>query len=154
MISGCKNCGSSFKLSIMRGDAEHHSQVYCSESCQRKATYKRNALDYEWRLGKLVAMAKNRAKAKDLPFNITKNYMVKLWKEQDGKCAFSGKELVLEAGEGRVNPDAPSIDRILPELGYVKGNVRLVTYHVNVCLSEFGDKALVELAKTIAGVAA
>jgi hypothetical protein len=111
-------------------------------------------LDYKWRMGKLLAAAKYRAKKKDLPIDINKSHLVRLWEKQDGKCAFSGRPLVLQSGAGRVHPDSPSLDRIVPELGYIKGNVRIVTYHVNVCLSEFGDEALLELARTLTGVAA
>ena len=34
----------------------------------------------------------------------------------------------------------PSIDRIKPELGYIKGNVRLVTYQVNMAKGVYTDE--------------
>lgn len=53
---------------------------------------------------------------------------------------------------------APSIDRIIPHIGYIKGNVRLITYHMNISLSDFGEKefnVLIEsyLRTTTVGVA-
>ncbi len=111
-----------------------------------RAYYARKMLEPEFRIGKLIAMAKNRAKKKDLLFDIDLPYMMEMWSKQNAKCIISGVEFVLESGEGRVHRHTPSIDRISPELGYTKGNVRLVTYHINVALSEFGEEALIELA--------
>lgn len=149
----CRHCGIVFKLTEVtyRGGkvGKHNRQVYCSTTCARAALYANNALDPAWRLNKLCHMAKHRAKEKDVPFNISAEYLNNLWEIQEGRCAVSGRAFVLEAGSGRVHPDTVSVDRIVPELGYVTGNVRLVTYHVNVCLSEFGYSALVELLKNI-----
>jgi hypothetical protein len=91
-------------------------------------------------LTKLCAAAKNRAKVKNLPFNITSKYIWQLWEESGGRCALTKQKFDLTkwGGKGQVNPQAPSIDRIDPKLGYVKGNVRLITYHMNVALTDFG----------------
>ena len=37
---------------------------------------------------------------------------------------------------------APSLDRIIPELGYVPGNVRVVCHIVNVARSNLSDASL------------
>lgn len=37
----------------------------------------------------------------------------------------------LERGRGRINPNSPSIDRIDPTLGYVKGNVIIISNLAN-----------------------
>ena len=34
-------------------------------------------------------------------------------------------------GKGRTRPDSPTLDRILPELGYTKGNVAFLSYRAN-----------------------
>jgi len=96
---------------------------------------------------KLLAMAKNRAKTKGLPFDLTIEHMMELW---DGSCAISGVELDLEPAGGRVARRAPSIDRIIPEYGYVQGNIRIVTYQVNVAMSEFGEQGLRKLVEEVA----
>ena len=98
------------------------------------------SLDYKRRLAKLTQMAKHRAKVKELPYDIDKEHVRKLWEDSEGCCALTGQKLCLEkwGGKGQVHPQAPSLDRIEPKLGYVKGNVRLITYHMNISLSDFG----------------
>ena len=85
-------------------------------------------------------MAKNRAQTKQLSFDIDKQYLWKLWEENDGCCALTGQrfDLTKWGNRGQVSPQAPSLDRIKPSLGYTKGNVRLITYHMNISLSDFG----------------
>jgi hypothetical protein len=108
-------------------------------------SYEANMLKPEFRLSKLMAMAKNRAKTKGLEFNLSLDYLMDLW---DGHCALSGIELELNRSDkGKVNPYAPSLDRIVPELGYTMGNVRIVCYQMNVALSEFGLDQFDELVR-------
>lgn len=87
-------------------------------------------------------MAKARARAKSLPFDIDQEHLIWLWEQTDGICRLTGQKFDLTkwGGKGQVNPRAPSVDRIIPSKGYVKGNVRLITYHMNVSLSDFGTK--------------
>ena len=91
-------------------------------------------------------MAKNRSKTKELPFDIDSDYVYSLWKQQEGTCLLSGVPFELTSNVGVV-PHAPSLDRIIPELGYVRGNVRLITYHLNISISEFGQEGFEQLIK-------
>lgn len=63
-------------------------------------------------------------------FDIDYNYLLKLAKKQDWKCALTGLGLVFERGKGRINYGC-SIDRIDNDDGYVKGNIQLVINCVN-----------------------
>lgn len=123
----------------------------CSTKCLSRKEYINNMLSPDWRLKKLLAAAKNRAKDKNLPFNLTFEYLKTLYTLNEGRCAITKRILDFNSyGKyGQVNPDAPSVDRIVPEKGYIEGNIRLVTYHVNVALSEFGLETLKQLAKDI-----
>lgn len=100
-------------------------------------------------------MAKNRAKSKNVPFDITPEYLVKLWEDNEGCCALTGQQFDLSSWglKGQVNPQAPSVDRIKPKLGYVKGNVRLITYHMNIALSDFGIEEFENLINSYRGAA-
>jgi hypothetical protein len=98
-------------------------------------------------------MAKSRAKKKSLPFDIDAEYLLSLWKDQQGCCKLTGVKFDLTkwGTKGQVNPDAISVDRINPGLGYTKGNVRLVTYHMNISLSDFGIQEFERLIKNYKG---
>lgn len=75
--------------------------------------------------------AKNRASKKGLPFDLTiDDFSI------PEKCPILGIELV--AGEGRRGPQdtSPSLDRIVPEKGYVKGNVVVISHRANKIKSD------------------
>ena len=134
--------------------------ITCSKECSTKqrntrnlkhyyATANQNFEDVPWRISKIMGMAKSRAAKQDLEFDLDTEYLIDLYEEQGGKCAISGREFDLKRSAGGPAHDAPSLDKIYPELGYIKGNVRFTTYHVNVCLLNYGEEALIKLCKDI-----
>lgn len=139
----CQDCGEAIQSSSNRF-------MRCIP-CGRRHNYQKNMLTPVWRISKLMSMAKNRAKDKNLPFNLDIDYLMGLWDGCQGICEISGRKLDLESSGkfAQVNSNAPSIDRKIPEKGYIKGNVRFVTYHVNISLSEFGDEKLLSLCADI-----
>jgi len=71
--------------------------------------------------------AKSRSKKLEVPFSLTQESVCSLYEESDGICPVLGVPM-------RVGGDlqfVPSLDRIKPELGYVLGNVRLISYRAN-----------------------
>lgn len=95
--------------------------------------------------------AKNRAKSKKIPFDLDKDYLKGLWEGQGGKCPITGYkfDLSLESSlqKGWARRNAPSLDRIVPSIGYVKGNVRFVTYQVNMAKGPFTDEEFFEMCE-------
>lgn len=128
---------------------------YCGSVCQIKFSaadhWIKVKLDYKRRCCVLCHMAKNRAKTGSLAFDLDKEHLINLWEEQDGRCAISGRlfDLARPSEIESVKANAPSLDRIEPKKGYVKGNVRLVCYQVNTALNEYGEAALRSLCKDI-----
>lgn len=134
----CSECGTPFK--------GKPGSKYCSEMCRDKNTYVQRMLKPEWRISKLLNMARNRSKTKGLDFDLTQEHLESLWKENDGCCSVTGIPFELGRSEkGKVHPYAPSLDRIVPLKGYTQGNVRLVCYQMNVAMSEFGLEQFEEL---------
>jgi hypothetical protein len=76
----------------------------------------------------LVRDAKVRAKEYDVPFNITTEY-IKSCIPVDGCCPITKQPF--KRGGGKACPQSMTIDRIIPELGYVVGNVMVVSYTAN-----------------------
>jgi len=72
-------------------------------------------------------------------FKLEKEDLVDIWKEQNGRCALSGVVLTHHKdGSGRKDFNA-SIDRIVPYEPYIKDNVQLVAYRVNLMKHELTE---------------
>lgn len=78
-----------------------------------------------------------RLKCRDnsIPLDFDDKYLVLLYKEQKGLCFYTKKEMFYKYGEG-LNRMAISIDKIIPELGYIKGNTVLCTQKANTIKSD------------------
>lgn len=137
----CKTCNIIYK------PTSGHSS-YCI-ACRKSAAdkYKECYLSVEFRIKKLLNAARHRALRVKVPFDIDMVFLIELWNKQDGICPISRRKLDLSAwgAKGQVNPNGPSIDRISPKLGYARENVRFVTYHINVAISEYGLEAFLQL---------
>lgn len=99
---------------------------------------------------KMISDAYDRAKLKNLPFDI---------EEKDifipDVCPILGIPIESGIGKGAVQPNSPSLDRIIPEKGYVKGNIMIISNKANtmknnatpeemIKLGEYGKKLLEE----------
>lgn len=74
---------------------------------------------------RLVTAARQRAKAQGLPFDLRKeDILIPLL------CPALGIPLRRDHG-GKRTDDSPSLDRIVPAAGYVKGNVRVISWRAN-----------------------
>ena len=128
---------------------------YCSKECQvvasRALDWLKHKTDPRKRCKQLTSHARKRAKIKDLPFNIDSDYVYKLWEEQEGLCLVSGEEFNLSSPEkfGHCRWNAPSLDRITPELGYTKGNIRIVCYQINAALQHYGLDHFIDLCNKV-----
>lgn len=72
----------------------------------------------------MLSMAKNRAKAIGVPFTITLEDIC-----IPQTCPILGVPLVRGLADGMQN--SPSLDRIIPELGYVPGNICVISHRAN-----------------------
>lgn len=93
----------------------------------------------------LVRNAKRRAKLKNIPFNIDFSDLT-----LPKTCPLLGIELKKHLGEGNyVQDDCPTIDRIIPELGYVKGNVQIISQKANRIKSNASYKEVLSVAENL-----
>lgn len=72
--------------------------------------------------------AKCRSKRNGIVFEITKNDVYELY-PIDGKCPILGIDL--SPSVSTTQDSSPSLDRIIPELGYVKGNIVIISHRAN-----------------------
>lgn len=84
--------------------------------------------------------AKYRAKEEGCAFNLEPDDI-----RIPDTCPILGVQLV--RGKGRVTETSPSLDRIIPHLGYTKGNVQIISFKANTIKS---NATLDELEKVVA----
>jgi hypothetical protein len=77
----------------------------------------------------LLESAERRARAKNIPFTLTREWADKHYK---GKCELTGLEFTTHGRlTGKVSPFAPSIDQIVPGVGYTPANAHFVLWAIN-----------------------
>lgn len=107
----------------------------------KRAWKKINPLKY--RAVKMVVEAKRRAREKNLPFDIDSNFILK--RLEPGVCERTGLPFVISQDER--NPYSPSLDKVVPRLGYVKGNVRVILWALNSFKADFTESDIYPIAK-------
>jgi hypothetical protein len=94
---------------------------------------------------------KSRAKIKNIPFDICLQDLLELAEKQNYKCAISGEPLSFKASsKNHANKKfTASVDRIIPELGYIKTNIQLLIFQVNWMKSNLSISELYDMCKKI-----
>lgn len=91
----------------------------------------------------LYSSAKNNAKTRNIPFELTKEDVAVMLEETRGHCQLTGIAFSWKRVDGlRRRPLIPSLDRKDNSKGYTINNCRIVCAVVNLALNEFGDKVL------------
>lgn len=88
----------------------------------------------------LIKEAKVRAKKYGLPFDLCYGDV-----QVPDVCPVLGMRL--QVNSGKCGPDSPSLDRVVPERGYTKGNVLVVSHRANTIKS---DATVSELRAVVA----
>ena len=130
----------------------NHHECRCRKCKADQNKHARQNYDNNTALIKLLQerwlAAKLRASNKQLPFNITKEYLKQLWEKQKGLCAISNIPMTYQFDSGRINTNV-SIDQINPSQGYVIGNVQLVCMAVNQMKSDLSIEELYMFCEAI-----
>jgi hypothetical protein len=88
--------------------------------------------------------AKKRALKKKVPFAITVDYLRDIFPE-DGLCPVL--RIPLNWGKKTGSQDSPSLDRIIPQLGYVEDNLIWVSELVNRVKSDASPDILIKVGQ-------
>lgn len=115
------------------------NQRFVSEHKDKKAKYNK-----EWRTKNYVQQymlqnARNRAKKYGIPFDLSSEDIT-----VPELCPVLGTPIA--KSNGKLNDNSPSLDRLVPALGYVKGNVRVISWRANRIKS---DASVEELRKLV-----
>lgn len=102
------------------------------------------------RASHMLNNAKQRAKRSNLPFELTKEWLIN--KLKLGKCEVTGLPFtfVINGGRGHhVNSFSPSLDRVAPNLGYTPDNVQVVCWIYNRARGAFPLEDLKTMVKAL-----
>lgn len=106
------------------GTLSSERRAHCNE-CQKSRNLK-------WQVNNPIAnmwsAAKARAKSDNLPFDIEQSDIV-----ITEECPILG--IKLWRAKGQAGPNSPTLDKIIPSLGYVKGNIQVISYMANIMKS-------------------
>jgi hypothetical protein len=144
----CENCGSPV------GPERRSDAKYCTDVCGNRARHKRHyrahpdafrekrLKDNSVHTKRILSRVKCRAKKFGLPFDLGEEDIV-----IPEFCPVLGLTLQRSTGRGNWKDSSPSLDRIVPKLGYVKGNVRIISARANLLKS---NATIEELEKVLA----
>lgn len=96
---------------------------------------------------RLYKAAKQRATREGITFEISVDDIV-----VPTHCPVLG--IPLKHNEGTLGPDSPSLDKVIPELGYVPGNVAVISHRANLIKDKYSYEdlnAVVEWLKDFLG---
>ena len=149
----CRKCGQEKPLSQFSPQRQCRDGVRgtcktCASTFS-KAWQKSKKASLRGYLDAVMVAARNRAKAANVPFDLSLDRMIELWETQQGRCAVSGLSFQRGKSKWFRNPYNPSHDRIVPSLGYVHENVRFVLDAGNVALNEWGLDALLPVFQAV-----
>ena len=89
---------------------------------------------------------KKDAKARGYEFEVTIDDVADLLESQEFACALTGVSIALDKSTGSTG----SLDRIDNSLGYIKGNIQIVTCDINMLRGSFTIERFKELCKLVA----
>lgn len=93
---------------------------------------------------RVLENVQRRARRLGLPFDLDAGYIEGLF-PRDGRCPVLGFRLVWDGDVGL----APSLDRLDPEAGYVRGNVRVISTRANTIKANAGASELRRVAEYV-----
>jgi hypothetical protein len=109
----------------------------------KSSIVKRNRQYYQDnKIVSILSSLKYRAKARGLPFNLTKDDIV-----IPEFCPLLG--IKLKIASGKAQPDSPSVDQIVPGLGYTKDNIWVISHRANVIKNDASPGELVHIGKVL-----
>lgn len=128
----CKKCKNRLSIDQFYSGSRYKDRTYLSSCCKNclsensKERYRNIVVPQVQQNPKkrLLALAKSRAKSKNIPFDLCEEDF-----DLPTHCPILGVELCVSISG--LSDMSYSLDRIVPELGYVKGNVQVISHLAN-----------------------
>ena len=144
----CIHCNVFF---VQQGQHVIESKFGCKDCKGNQMSGKKSV---HWRGGEYVPayfIAKIKSKnlkrrSRTIEFNLSYEYLDRLWIRQQGKCVYTGEDLSF--GKSKIVGNA-SLDRIDSSLGYIEGNVQFVHKDVNIMKWDLSNDRFLDICEKI-----
>ena len=130
-----------------QGEVRSDGYIFWGKRVSGQEQWLSSASYHRQKIRCIAALAKSRAASGSVPFDLDTDYLVSIF-PPDKLCPILGTRMEWGALDGD-RSSCPSLDRIIPELGYVKGNVAWISLRANRLKD---DASLEELQKIVAYV--
>ena len=149
-------------IKLLLKDHKYYRTIESIEKKMQELDEERKALQRErvqkhankdlakYRANSLFYSARSRAKKKNIPFELTKEWVEE--KVKAGVCERTGIKFVLSplgTGRGKGDAKAPSLDKIDPNKGYTLENTRVVINNYNKFKGIDNDAEMIKIARAI-----
>lgn len=141
----CSSCGGKQVYSSLRAlSLAKNKNAVCREcaNINKSNPKKHKEMSLSW-----FSRIKKRAGERGIDFNITPEYVYKIYLRQNKECALTGTPLFFSHMSSESNA---SIDRIDSSKGYVKRNIQLVLKDVNFAKWTLSQKDFINMCKLVA----
>ena len=133
------NKNSEIKKKKVKDYQEKNKEFYDSYRKEYSKNYQNSGAEKQYRkkifLERMLYRAELRSVKKNWEFNLTLDYLKQLWDECDGMCEVLKIKMIPVNGKGGKLWECPSLDRIDSTKGYIKGNVKIISYRANTLKS-------------------
>ena len=147
-VRTCSECGKVYQLNKKYFSKGHGKFRTVCRDCINKHNKLMYNLKYDTIEGVLFLRckrARERARYKNMEFDITPEFLLELWNCQGGKCFYSGLQMTYD----RNDLYTVSVDRIDSNKGYTKKNVVLTCWSVNSMKNSYKYEEFIALCKAV-----
>lgn len=142
----CRKCGDVKDISEFqfgrKGQKYEYRFSYCN-GCRQKQLYLNLNSGIDKFLNDKYHRLVNRCKKLKIICTITRDEFIAQFHKQNGRCFYTDEEMICKVGAGK-HRNSVSIDKIVPDKGYIIDNFVFATNKVNTCKN---DLTLEEIQK-------
>lgn len=132
------------KKEEIRAKQKVYAKTDRAKQLQRQSDLKSKQANFE---GYMWRSLKNRCKTEQKPFDLELTDIV-----IPEVCPYLQVPLTRVLGQGKNQPYNPSVDRIIPELGYIKGNIQIISEKANRMKQDASTQELLTFAASILNI--
>lgn len=138
--ASCKECDAEYAREFRKKNPGYRGSGR-NKKCSGEDRYLLSAIRVRFN----SCMSRQRKFKKQIETNLTEDYLFDLFKKQEGKCKYSKELMAIDTK----NLLALSLDKIIPDLGYVIGNVQWVCWAVNRAKGELKESDFLAMCRVI-----